>query len=186
MATTTSITTTYAGEFKDKIIAAALLSGSTIENGGIEIKPSIKYKEVIKKLSTDAILKDATCDFSATSTVTLAERILQVEDFTKIFNQIDDLEDKIKSAKQTSSDWVDSLESAGGPLGDVGSAINKVKVSTQSFGSALKATGIGLIVGLLGGLAAAFSENESATKKLKPLLDGMSKIFQSSDCSVSS
>jgi len=80
MATTTSITTTYAGEFKDKIIAAALLSGSTIENGGIEIKPSIKYKEVIKKLSTDAILKDATCDFSATSTVTLAERILQVED----------------------------------------------------------------------------------------------------------
>ena len=80
MATTTSITTTYAGEFKDKIIAAALLSGPTIENGGIEIRPSIKYKEVIKKLSTDAILKDATCDFSATSTVTLAERILLVED----------------------------------------------------------------------------------------------------------
>lgn len=80
MATTTSITTTYAGEFKDKIIAAALLSGSTIENGGIEVKPSIKYKEVIKKLSTDAILKNSTCDFSATSTVTLTERILQVED----------------------------------------------------------------------------------------------------------
>ena len=77
MATTTSITTTYAGEFKDKIIAAALLSSPTIDNGGIEIKPNVKYKEVIKKLATDAILKDATCDFTATSTVTLTERILQ-------------------------------------------------------------------------------------------------------------
>jgi hypothetical protein len=81
MATTTSITTTYAGEFKDKIIAAALLSSPTIDNGGIEIKPNVKYKEVIKKLATDAILKDATCDFTATSTVTLTERVLQPEEF---------------------------------------------------------------------------------------------------------
>jgi hypothetical protein len=81
MATTTSITTTYAGEFKDKIIAAALLSSPTIDNGGIEIKPNIKYKEVIKKLSTDAILKNATCDFDATSTVTLTERVLTPEEF---------------------------------------------------------------------------------------------------------
>jgi hypothetical protein len=80
MATTTSITTTYAGEFKDKIIAAALLSSPTIDNGGIEIKPNIKYKEVIKKIATDAILKNATCDFDATSTVTLTERILQPEE----------------------------------------------------------------------------------------------------------
>jgi hypothetical protein len=100
------------------------------------------------------------------------------DDFKRIFNQIDDLEDKIKSAKKTSSDWVDSLEQAGGPLGALGGAINKAKVSTQSFGGALKATGIGLIVGLLGGLAAAFSENEGAMKKLQPLLDGISKIFQ--------
>jgi hypothetical protein len=81
MATTTSITTTYAGEFKDKIIAAALLSSPTIDNGGIEIKPNIKYKQVIKKIATDDILKNATCDFDATSTVTLTERILQPEEF---------------------------------------------------------------------------------------------------------
>jgi hypothetical protein len=81
MATTTSITTSYSGEFKDKIIAAALLSSPTIDNGGIEIKPNIKYKEVIKKMATDAILKNATCDFDATSTVTLTERILQPEEF---------------------------------------------------------------------------------------------------------
>jgi hypothetical protein len=81
MATTTSITTTYAGEFKDQIIAAALLSAPTIEAGGITVKPSIKYKEVIKRLSTDDILKNATCDFDATSTVTLTERVLTPEEF---------------------------------------------------------------------------------------------------------
>ena len=81
MATTTSITTTYAGEFAGKYISAALLSASTIENGGIEVKPNIKYKEVIKKIATDGIVKNATCDFDATSTVTLTERIIQPEEF---------------------------------------------------------------------------------------------------------
>jgi hypothetical protein len=81
MATTTSITTTYAGEFAGKYISAALLSGTTIANGGIEVKPNIKFKEVIKKIATDGIVKNATCDFDATSTVTLTERILQVEEF---------------------------------------------------------------------------------------------------------
>ena len=100
------------------------------------------------------------------------------EEFKKIFNQIDDLEDKIKSAKSTSSDWIDSLENAGGPLGAVGAGLNKAKVATQSFGGALKATGIGLFVSLIGGLVAAFRDNEEATKKLQPLLDGLAKIFQ--------
>ena len=81
MATTTSITTSYAGEFAGKYLSAALLSGSTIANGGIEVKPNVKFKEVLKKVATDAIVKDATCDFDATSTVTLTERILQPEEF---------------------------------------------------------------------------------------------------------
>ena len=80
MATTTSITTTYAGEFAGQYIAAALLEGATIANGGITVKPNVKLKEVIKKVSTDDIVKDATCDFSATSTLTLTERILQPEE----------------------------------------------------------------------------------------------------------
>ena len=79
MATTTSITSTYAGEFAGQYISAALLSASTIENGGITVKPNVKFKEVIKKVSTDDIVKDASCDFTATSTVTLTERVLQPE-----------------------------------------------------------------------------------------------------------
>ena len=81
MATTTSITTTYAGEFAKKYISAALLSAPTIENGGIEVMPNIKFKSVIQRLATDAIVKDATCDFDPTSTVTLTERVLQPEEF---------------------------------------------------------------------------------------------------------
>jgi len=79
MATTTSITTTYAGEAAGEYISAALLSGSTIDNGGITVKPNVKFKEVIKTLSTDDIVKDSTCDFDPTSTITLAERVIQPE-----------------------------------------------------------------------------------------------------------
>jgi hypothetical protein len=81
MATTTSITTTYSGDFAGKYISAALLSGSTIANGGIEVKPNIKFKEVIKRIATDAIVANATCDFTSTSTVTLTERIITPEEF---------------------------------------------------------------------------------------------------------
>lgn len=79
MATTQSITTTYAGEFAGEYIQAALLSGVTLDQGAITIKPNIKFKEVLKKVSTDDIVKDASCDFDPTSTVTLTERILQPE-----------------------------------------------------------------------------------------------------------
>ena len=107
----------------------------------------------------------------------LKETAAGSEEFKKLYNQIDDLEDKIKSSKNASSDWIDSLESAGGPLGMVGAALNKAKVATQSFGGALKATGIGLFVAAIGGLVAAFSQTEGAMKKFQPLLIGLQKIF---------
>jgi hypothetical protein len=81
MATTTSITTSYSGEFAGEYISAALLSGVTIDNGGITVKPNVKFKEVIKKLATDGIVKDGTCDFADTSTITLTERIIEPETF---------------------------------------------------------------------------------------------------------
>jgi len=82
MATTTSITTTYAGEFAGEYIAAALLSGDTLAKNLISVKPNIAYKQVIKKASTDSnIIKDGSCDFSDTGAITLTERILQPEEF---------------------------------------------------------------------------------------------------------
>ena len=81
MATTTTqnVSIAYNGEFAGEYISAALLSANTIENGGITVKPNVKYKSVLKTVSTDDIVKDASCDFSATSTITLDERVLTPE-----------------------------------------------------------------------------------------------------------
>jgi len=77
LATTTNVTSTYSGQFAGEYIAAALLSASTIDDGGITVKSNIAFKEVIKKLATDALVTAAGCDFNPTSTITLTERILQ-------------------------------------------------------------------------------------------------------------
>ena len=77
LATTTSITTTYAGEFAGEYIAAALLSASTIDDGGLTVKANIAYKEVIKKLATGSLVTAAGCDFTPNSSVTLTERIIE-------------------------------------------------------------------------------------------------------------
>jgi len=76
-----TITSTYAGEFAGKYIAAALLSGSTIDNGGIEVMPNVKFKEVIQKVATSGLIVDSSCDFTNAGNVTLTERIIQPEEF---------------------------------------------------------------------------------------------------------
>lgn len=98
-------------------------------------------------------------------------------EFKKLFNEIDDLEDKIKGTRKASADWIDTLEGAGGPLGMVGGALNKLKVATVSWGAALKATGIGLLVSLIGTLVAAFNQTEGSMKKLEPLFIAFQKLL---------
>lgn len=73
--------TTYAGEFAGKYIAAALLSAPTLEQGGLTIHPNVKYKQVIQKFATDTLIANASCDFTASGTVTLTERVLAPEEF---------------------------------------------------------------------------------------------------------
>ena len=73
-----TITSTYAGEFAGKYIAAALLSGKTLNDGAVTIKPNVKYKEVIKKIASTGIVANASCDFTETAdALTLTERILE-------------------------------------------------------------------------------------------------------------
>ena len=81
MATTANITTSYAGQDSKLWVRAALLSGNTLSNGGMTVLPNIAYKTTMFKIGTDDILKNATCDFDATSTVTLSERSLTLEPF---------------------------------------------------------------------------------------------------------
>lgn len=77
MPTNLDITTTYAGEFAGKYIAAGLLSANTIENGGVTVVPNVKYKQTMKRFDSDSLIADASCDFSATGDITLTERALE-------------------------------------------------------------------------------------------------------------
>lgn len=77
LATTTNITSTYAGEFSGEYVGASLFSATTIENGGVTVRPNIKYKEVVGRVSTTDIVHDLSCDFTPTGTITKDERILE-------------------------------------------------------------------------------------------------------------
>jgi len=76
MATTETITTTYAGESAGKYISAALLQGDSIRNGAVSVIPNVKYKQVVNTMALSGIQADATCDFTDVGTVTVAERII--------------------------------------------------------------------------------------------------------------
>lgn len=72
-----SITSTYSGSFAGKYLSASLLSGNTIANGLIEVKPNVKFKEVLKRVDLSGMIANASCDFTDVGTVALTERILE-------------------------------------------------------------------------------------------------------------
>jgi hypothetical protein len=79
MATTTSLTTTYAGKYAGEIIRPALLANESMQY--VTVKENIDYKAVVKKLVDTVSFAAATCDFTPTGTVTITERILTLEKF---------------------------------------------------------------------------------------------------------
>ena len=81
MPTTTNITTTYAGEKAMPFLQAALLTPNTIRNGGVTVKPNIKFKQVLKKVAMSDLIKDGTCDFTPTATLDITENTLEPKEF---------------------------------------------------------------------------------------------------------
>jgi len=72
-----TITSSYAGEFAGKYLAAALLSADTLDQGTITILPNVKYKAAMKVGAFSNLVRSADCDFdSSTSGMTLTERVL--------------------------------------------------------------------------------------------------------------
>jgi hypothetical protein len=99
------------------------------------------------------------------------------EEFKRLSAQIRDVEDGIENAKVGANDFAGALENASGPVGVFGKGLRQLEIATSSWGAALKATGIGLLVGLVGGLAAAFAKNEDAMKKLEPIITQFGRIL---------
>tara|TARA_E500000081_G_C6106920_1_gene340538 strand:- start:51 stop:944 length:894 start_codon:yes stop_codon:yes gene_type:complete len=72
-----TITTSYAGEFAGKYIAASLFSAKTLDEGAITILPNIKYKAAMKVGAFTNLVRSADCDFDATTSgMTLTEKVL--------------------------------------------------------------------------------------------------------------
>ena len=80
MANQPTITSSYAGEFAGKYIAAAVLSANTIANNGVTVIPNVKFKTTLKKAVISGLVQDATCDFTDTGVVTLSDKVLQVSE----------------------------------------------------------------------------------------------------------
>ena len=72
-----SIASSYSGEFSSKYVSAALLSGNTIANQLIEVKPNVKFKEVLKRVNLSGAIANASCDFTDAGTVALTEKIIE-------------------------------------------------------------------------------------------------------------
>jgi hypothetical protein len=98
-------------------------------------------------------------------------------EFKELSARIRDVEDGIENAKAGANDFAGALENADGPVGMLGKGIRQLEIATSSWSAALKATGIGLLVGLVGGLAAAFAKNEGAMKKLEPIATQFGRIL---------
>ena len=108
--------------------------------------------------------------------IQLKNTTVGTKDFDKLSMSIRDMEDAIADAKKGNDDFLGQMENAPGILGMVGKGIRGLEATTNTFSGALKATGIGLLVSLLGGLVASFQGNEVAMKKIQPLFDGLKKI----------
>ena len=102
MATTTSLTTTYAGREAAGYIRAAFLSNESL--AALTFKENIEYKQVVRKLVDSITFANATCDFTPTGTVTLTERILTLEKF-QVHRQM--------CKKDFLTDWQNSSEQNG-------------------------------------------------------------------------
>ena len=79
MATTTSLTTTYAGKYAGQYIKAAFLANESLQH--VTVKENIDYKAVVKKLVDNITFEAPTCDFTPLGTVTITERTLTLEKF---------------------------------------------------------------------------------------------------------
>ena len=77
-----STTRTYSGNFEGRkaagYIAPMLYGGRTLGTPAVTIHENIKYRLNVRGLDvSDDLLRDSTCDFSPTSTITMGDTVLQ-------------------------------------------------------------------------------------------------------------
>ena len=92
------------------------------------------------------------------------------KDFSKLANEIDDSTDKVKELNAAVKKADSSTDGATGGFKKIGGAV-------KGLGTALKASGIGLIVGALAGLKSAFESNSETAVGFSTILETISILF---------
>lgn len=92
------------------------------------------------------------------------------KDFSKLANEIDDSTDKVKELNA-------AVKKADSSTDGATSGFKKIGGAVKGLGTALKASGIGLIVGALAGLKSAFESNSETAVGFSTILETISILF---------
>lgn len=79
MATSLSLTTSYAGKYAGEYIRAAFLANESLQH--VTVKENIDWRQVVKRLTDDIAFEAPTCDFAPLGDITIDERWLTLKKF---------------------------------------------------------------------------------------------------------
>jgi hypothetical protein len=86
MATTTTITSSYAGKTAGGLFLKTFKEADALKNGILTILPNVNNKIVLRKLATTSGRRDYTCGHVPAGSVTLSEAILEPKKFKDDFD----------------------------------------------------------------------------------------------------
>jgi len=78
---TIAVTSSYAGDALKQYLLKAIIGGETLSTTGIQVLTNVKYKRTLKKLTSSGVVQTNSCEFSATSGVTISEAQVEPKAF---------------------------------------------------------------------------------------------------------
>lgn len=86
MATTTSVTSNYAGKEAGAIIGQAFKEADTITKGFVTVFPNVNYKLNLRKIALTGGKREYTCGHVPAGAITLSEKVLEPKKFKDDFS----------------------------------------------------------------------------------------------------
>jgi len=86
MATTTTVTSNYAGKEAGVIIGQAFKEADTISKGFVTVFPNINFKLNLRKIQLIGCKREYTCGFLPTGAIVLSEKVLEPKKFKDDFS----------------------------------------------------------------------------------------------------
>jgi hypothetical protein len=86
MATTTTVTSNYAGKEAGQIIGQAFKEADTIQKGFVSVFDNVNYKLNLRKIELTGGKREYTCGFLPAGAITLSEKVLEPKKFKDDFS----------------------------------------------------------------------------------------------------